>query len=130
MNENMNKIIKLALEKYRTIYDFCNAIEINPGYFRSNYNHSRGDRIYAIAKGLNMDFDEICDMCNPNLHPLQREIFKRGYTINEFCAYSGLSPNLIRSICLKKNKHFNSTYSVLSDALGLPIDEVIRICNA
>lgn len=126
----MNKIIELALEKYGTLFNFCNTVGLNQGYFRSNYKSSRGDRIYAIAKGLNMDFDEVCNICNPNMHPLQREIFKRGYTINEFCAYSGLSPNLIRSICLKQNKHFNSTYSVLSDALGLPIDEVIRLCNA
>ena len=126
----MSDIVELAIEKYGSLYKFCEAIGLNKSSFYRNYNCSRGDRIYAIAKGLNMDFDDVCDMCNPNLHPLQREIFKRGYTINEFCAYSGLSPNLIRSICLKKNKHFNSTYSVLSDALGLPIDEVIRICNA
>ena len=125
----MSEIVELAIAKYGSLYKFCNAIGLNKSSFYRNYNCSRGDRIYAIAKGLNMDFDEVCDMCNPNLHPLQREIFKRGYTMQEFCARSGLSKSVIRSICLKQNKHFNSTYTVLSDALGIPIDEVIRICN-
>ena len=67
------------------------------------------------------------------MHPLQKAIESRGYTINSFATHAGISPQVIYNITSGKrtiDRMGVSQFGTIAHALGLTIDELISELEA
>lgn len=64
-------------------------------------------------------------------HPLKREIYKKGFTLEEFANVCEISRWTLNNIFVRKkvNKTRGSTIYIISKALELPYEKVEVMCN-
>ena len=63
-------------------------------------------------------------------HPLKREIYKQGYTIENFALESGVSRFTLNDIFKDKQKRVRgTTIYLISNALNKPYEDIEKLCN-
>jgi transcriptional regulator with XRE-family HTH domain len=62
-------------------------------------------------------------------HPLKREIYKQGYTVEAFADKCGLHRKTIIDICKKQTRTRGDTIFLLSKGLNMPYEKVEKLCR-
>ena len=62
-------------------------------------------------------------------HPLKREIYKKGFTIESFADYIGINRATIFNMCKKICRTRGETIYLISEGLGMPYERVEQLCR-
>ena len=84
--------------------------------------------IMIVADCLGESFDYVADQVGMSKSKLRREIFKRGYSMEEFAYKTELRTDTLNRICDMCAKPHTNTIWKIAKGLGMTFEEVESMC--
>ena len=130
-----NEVTRRIFEKYGSLKAYTRLSGISSETVRQciflGNRVPNGLTTLAIAKSLDLPFDVVADCVGFEKNQLVREIYKRGFTINDFAYEVKLRAETVYGVCFnERSRHLSKTIVRIAKGLGLQYDDVIKMMSS
>lgn len=130
-----NELTRKIFEQYGSLKGYARLSGISPETVRNciflGNRVPNGLTTLAIAESVDLPFDVVADCVGFEKNQLVREIYKRGYTINDFAYEVKLRAETVYGVCFnERSRHLSRTIVRIAKGLGLQYDDVIKMMSS